>query len=121
LISRSKAGVLAALAVLAAIVGLLAVFDTPRETRDGADRSYWSYDLSTATGVAPARALPDGCDPFFDDDPATAYRPSAPALDGFDRTVLRACGPIRGRATATEFETLIFDHIALIRPRLPAV
>lgn len=118
--SRSKAGALAALAVLAAIVGFLAVFDTPRETRDGADRSYWSYDLSTATGAAPARPLPDGCDPFFDDDPVTAYRPPAPALDGFDRAVLRACGPIRGRATAAEFEALIFEHIALIRPRLPA-
>lgn len=117
---RSKAGILAAIAVLAAIVGLLAVFDAPRETRDSADRSYWSYDLSAATGAAPARALPEGCEPFFDDDPATAYRPPAPALDAFDRAVLRACGPIRGRATAAEFEALILDHISLIRPRLPA-
>jgi hypothetical protein len=129
---RGKAGTLAAIVVLVVLAGVWAFLETPGGRfggdddgtrggeRQGADRSYWEYDLSVATGESSASSPADGCAPFFDDDPATAYQPSAPALDPFDRAVLRACGPIRGRVSAEEFETLVLDHLPRIRPRLPA-
>ncbi|MBT5414258.1 MAG: EndoU domain-containing protein [Rhodospirillaceae bacterium] len=115
---RRKAAAAVAALVLVAVAWALA--GRPGGTGGDGARSYWTYDLSVATGEAPPRIAAEGCAPFFDDDSATPYRPPAPALDSFDRAVLRACGPIRGRATPAEFEALILDHMASIRPRLPA-
>lgn len=117
---RRRAGIRRIAAFAWAVVWPLCLAPAAAGAQDGADRSYWTYDLSVASGQAPARALPEDCAPFFDDDPETAYRPPAPAPEPFDLAVLRACGPIRGRVTAAEFEGLVLDHMALIRPRLPA-
>ena len=69
------------------------------------DRSYWDYDLD----VVSDRDTGDQCADFFDHEESSIASPSPPALDTFDRMVLRACGSIKGSVTRKEFKQLLSD------------
>ena len=90
------------------------------------DNSYWDYKLkSTSVDLNGRRQLNvdeenvDKCMQFFDSDPSTHAQPEAPSLERFGKSILRACGPIRGCVSEREFEALICDHLDELDKFLP--
>jgi len=89
------------------------VVNYPEPFQRKLDSSYWDFDIKNSSPNINDRSQlnVDGCKPFFDSDPATSAQPGAPSLDEFGKSILRACGPIRGRVSENEFEALIDDHL----------
>jgi hypothetical protein len=86
-------------------------FSIVKKVNKKEDRTYWTYPLNLSKSITSNTT----CQPFFDDNPYTRSKPNKPEVDAFDRSVLRACGPLGGKATKEELWQLLYDHYFSIR------